>query len=59
MQGIFNRTNVPKLDTDIPTEKAKKSANNKENSNNGFSPITLKKPKNFNLMIRKIVKSKM
>ena len=58
MQGIFNRTSVPKFDTDIPTEKAKKNANNKENNNNGFSPITLKNPKNFNRITRKTVSNK-
>ena len=56
MHGIFNRTNEPKLEVAKPTEKAKNKANRTENSNNGFSPIKLKKPITFNLINKKIVK---
>ena len=59
MHGIFNRTNEPKLEVAKPTEKAKNKANRTENSNNGFSPIKLKKPKTFSFNNKNTVKSKM
>ena len=43
IQGIFNRTNVPKLDIDTPTENAKNIENTKENINSGCD---VRRPKN-------------
>ena len=50
MHGIFNRTNVPKFDMETPTDKAKKIEKMKENNISGWDLISLKKPKNFNLI---------
>lgn len=55
MQGILRRTKEPKLEVAKPTENAKNKEKITENNNNGFSPSKAKKPKNFNLIIRKTV----
>ena len=57
--GIRNRTKVPKFETLKPTENAKKSENNIQNTNSGFLPINVKNPKIFSLNNRKMVKASM
>ena len=54
--GILNLTKDPKFATVKPTEKAKNKENNMQNKSIGFFLIKEKKPKNFNLKSKKIVK---
>ena len=56
MHGIFNRTNVPKFDMETPIDKAKKIEKMNENNTSGWDFISLKNPKNFNLIKRIIQK---
>ena len=56
--GIRKRTKEPKLATVNPTEKAKNKENNIQNKSMGFFLIIEKKPKIFNLKIKKTVKTK-
>ncbi len=47
MEGIFKRTNEPKLAIEIPTEKAKNKENNTLNNTKGFFQMMVKNPMNF------------